>query len=625
MDRRFLEYYERELQHLREMGAEFAKQYPKIAGRFGLEGFECADPYVERLLEGFGFLAARVQLKIDAEFPRFTQHLFESVYPGYLAPTPSMAIVQFQPDPAEGALAAGFTVPRDSALRSVLGRGEQTPCEYRTAHDVTLWPLEIAEAEYFRYSGSAAALGIPALPNVRAGIRLRLRTTGGLRVNQLALDRLCLHVRGSEELPTQIVEQLLANAVAVVARPARTPAPWYEVIDRAAIRSAGFADDEALLPGGTRSFSGYRLLQEYFALPARFMFVEIGGLQPAVRRCAETELDVLVLLDRSQPALEQGLGAAHFALYCTPAINLFPKRVDRVPVVERAHEHHVVPDKTRPIDYEVHSIVSVTGHSAGAEPDHEFLPFYTTKDAARQGGRRAYFATHRIARPPSERQKQTAPRTRYLGSEVFISLVDADEAPYPADLRELSIAALCTNRDLPLTMTLGAGRTDFTMASGAPVRAVRCLGTPTPPRPSWAEGETAWRLVSHLALNYVSLVDVDEKRGAAALRELLALYADPADQHLRSQVEGVRSVVSRPVVERVATEGTVSYGRGLELTLTLDDAAFRGTGAFMLGAVLEQFFARYVAINAFTQTVVRTVDRGEIVRWPARSGRRPIL
>jgi type VI secretion system protein ImpG len=151
------------------------------------------------------------------------------------------------------------------------------------------------------------------------------------------------------------------------------------------------------------------------------------------------------------------------------------------------------------------------------------------------------------------------------------------------------------------------------------------VGTPTPPRPSWAEGETAWRLVSHLALNYVSLVDADEKRGATALRELLSLYAGPADQHLRGQIEGVKSVVAHPVIERVATEGAVSYGRGLELTLTLDDSAFRGTGAFMLGAVLEQFFARYVAINAFTQTVVRTVDRGEIVRWPARSGRRPVL
>src|SRR5206468_3038370 len=152
-----------------------------------IEGDMCADPYAERLLVGFAFLAARVQLKVVTEFPRLTQHLLETFYPGYLAPIPSMAMVQFQPDPSEGSLAAGVAVPRGTALRSMLGRGEQTACEYRTAHDVTLWPLEIVEAEYFRYSGAAASLGVPSLPGVKAGLRIRIKTTGGLRFDQIAL------------------------------------------------------------------------------------------------------------------------------------------------------------------------------------------------------------------------------------------------------------------------------------------------------------------------------------------------------------------------------------------------------------------------------------------------------
>src|SRR5258706_4133994 len=180
MDRRLLDYYNRELQHVREVGAEFAREFPKIAGRLGLEGFECADPYVERLLEGFAFLAARVQLKIDAEFPRLTQHLLETIYPGYLAPIPSMAMVQFQPDPSEGSLMAGVPVPRRAAPRSVPGKGEQTACEYRTAHEVTLLPIEIKEVEYLRYSGAAVSFAVAALPGVKAGPRLRLQTTGGL-------------------------------------------------------------------------------------------------------------------------------------------------------------------------------------------------------------------------------------------------------------------------------------------------------------------------------------------------------------------------------------------------------------------------------------------------------------
>ena len=176
MDPRLLEYYDRELQYMREMGGEFAREFPKIAGRLGLDAFECADPYVERLLEGFAFLAARVQLKVDAEFPRFTQHLLEMVYPHYLPPVPSMAVVQVSPNMNDGSIAEGFLIPRDSQLRSGIVEGEQTACEYRTAHDVTLWPLEIAEAEYLDGPGEVAGLGIPHRQGVKAGLRLRLRS-----------------------------------------------------------------------------------------------------------------------------------------------------------------------------------------------------------------------------------------------------------------------------------------------------------------------------------------------------------------------------------------------------------------------------------------------------------------
>ena len=229
MDRRLLSYYNRELQHLREVGAEFSREFPKIASRLGMEGVECADPYVERLLEGFSFMAARVQMKIDAEFPRFTQHLLETVYPSYLSPVPSMTIVRFEPEPAEGSLAEGVTIARGSSLKSVLGKGEQTPCEYRTAHDVTLWPIEIREAQYLRFSGSTAGADLPPLPEIRsgkvkAGLRLRLRTTTNIRLEQLSLDRLALHLVGGEDVPSRLLEQLVANTVSVVVRPTKAPA-----------------------------------------------------------------------------------------------------------------------------------------------------------------------------------------------------------------------------------------------------------------------------------------------------------------------------------------------------------------------------------------------------------------
>src|SRR5688572_18807568 len=131
MDPRLLQYYNLELQHLREMGAEFAEQFPKIAARLGMNGLEVTDPYVERLLEGVGFLAARVHLKLDAEFPRFTQALLETVYPHYLAPTPSMLVAQCSPDPNDPNLATGFTVPRGSTMQGVMAGDDATACEFR--------------------------------------------------------------------------------------------------------------------------------------------------------------------------------------------------------------------------------------------------------------------------------------------------------------------------------------------------------------------------------------------------------------------------------------------------------------------------------------------------------------
>ncbi|SOO35760.1 hypothetical protein XFF6994_5680014 [Xanthomonas citri pv. fuscans] len=288
MDPRLLPYYTRELQHVRDMGAEFAREYPKIAGRLGLDAFECADPYVERLLEGFAFLAARVQLKLDAQYPVFTQHLLEMVYPHYLAPLPSMAVVQLQPDLKDSGLAAGVVVPRQSALRSLVGPGERTACQFRTAHAVTLWPLHLAQAKYLESPAALAAAGIALPPGrvVRAGVRLRFELVAGAQTHALALDRLPLFLAGADGLPKRLYEQLHADTTAVVVRGSDASGGTLEVtLGADAVQMRGFADDDALIPYDGRSFSGYRLLQEYFACPERFLFAELAGLRAPLRRC----------------------------------------------------------------------------------------------------------------------------------------------------------------------------------------------------------------------------------------------------------------------------------------------------------------------------------------------------
>jgi type VI secretion system protein ImpG len=622
---KLLRYYERELAHLREVGGEFARDYPKVAGRLGLETYACADPYVERLLEGFSFLAARVQLKIDAEFPRFTNHLLELVYPQYLAPTPSMAVVQLQPDMSEGSLAAGFKVSRDTALHSQLGKGDQTACEFRTAHDVTLWPVELVEARYFACGAQVAGVDLSRLGAVKAALRLRLRVGAGLAFSDLALDSLPLHIRGGEAMPSRILEQLLAQASGVLVMPVQAHVDWHQLLPKSAIRSLGYSDSDALLPSGPRSFQGYRLLQEYFAMPQRFMFAEVAGLANSVSRCSAEQLDVIVLFKKLDPVLEQSLSAANFGLYCTPAINLFPMRTERVHLSDQQSEYHVIPDRTRPMDYEIYQIEAVTGYGSGAEASQTFESFYRANDLHARTPPNAFYQVRRDARVLSEQQRRQGPRSSYIGSELFLSLVDAQEAPHRSDLRQLGIDTLCSNRDLVLSMPVGSGRTDFTVESGAPVQSVRCVAGPTIPAPSFAEGETAWRLVSHLSLNYLSLLDQDKEQGATALRDLLRLYCRVDDEAAHKQIEGLRSVTAESIVRRLPLPGPITYGRGLQVCVSLDESAFEGAGVFVLGSVLEQFFAKYVSLNSFTETVIKSTARGVIMQWPARVGRCEIL
>jgi type VI secretion system protein ImpG len=625
VDRRLLDLYNRELAHLRVMGAEFAKEFPKIAGRLGgLDEFQaCQDPFIERLLEGFAFLAARVQLKLDAEFPRFTQSLLDTIYPHYLAPTPSMCIVQFQPDFDETGLADGFLIPRGSSLHSMLGKTEQTRCEYRTAHDVTLWPIRVTQANY--YTRELASLDVPSLAGVRAGIQIRIQSTAGLKLSELQLDSLTLHLVGVGETPMRLYEQLLAHAVAVVVQPAARPIKWQEITDASGVNRVGFQHRQRLLPHDGRSFQGYRLLHEYFAFPQRFMFIELTDLGAVVRRCDQDQLDIIVLLRELNTELEGAVSADNFRLFCSPAINVFDKRLDRIPISDQFFEFHVVPDRTRPRDFEVYRISKVIGYGADSSELQEFLPFYLAKDSG-DSGTDGYYVVNRVPRAQSQGTKLRGRRSvGYAGSEVYLSLVDSTAAPYSAELKQLGVEALCTNRDLPIHMPIGVGNSDFTMEKTAPCTSIRCVGAPTLPKPSHAEGEIAWRIINHLSLNYLSLNEAGDREGASALRDILRLYSGAADLQTRKQIDGIKSVSCRPITRRITTSGSIAFARGLEVTVTFEEAAFEGTGVFLLGAVLEQFFARYVSINSFTETVVKTVERGEIMRWTMRQGLRQIL
>jgi type VI secretion system protein ImpG len=621
MDPRLLSLYNQELTHLREMGAEFAREYPKVAARLGMAGLEVADPYVERLLEGFAFIAARINLKLDAEFPRFTQHLLEMVYPHYLAPTPSFGICEFVPNFGDGALTAGVPIPRGTALRTAIPRGEQTACEFRTAHDLTLWPIEIVDVRCFSFAPDLPLDRGATTEPVKGGLRIRLRCHGDARFDQLACDALTFHVAAQDEIAFRLHELVHGARLGVLLTDGKPQPRAVQRLGPEAIAEVGFADDESLVPYTRRSFQGYRLLHEYFAFPQRFLFFRVSGLRAGLAQIDGGECELVLLFNRAEPALEAVVDVQSLVLNATPVANLFPRRADRIHLTESRSEHQVIVDRSRPMDFEVHTVTSVRGLGLDREQDVPFQPFYGGFDG--EPGGEAYYTVRREPRMLSAGQRLNGPRTSHVGSELYLSLVDSHEAPYPVSLQQVAVEVLATNRDLPMLLPIGSLVT-LTPVDTLPVSGVRLRRGPTRPRSGFADGDFAWRLVNHLSLNYLSLVDAPNGQGASALRELLSLYVDPADPVARRMVESVRTVSSRPAVRRLPMKGPIVFGRGLAIEIGIDDSGFAGHGGYLFGAVMEKFLGRYVSMNTFTETMLRSDARGVFASWPARQGSRII-
>lgn len=638
MDPRLLRLYNDELIHLREVGAEFAAEFPKIAGRLGMEGMEVADPYVERLLEGFAFLAARVQLKLDAEQPRLIAHLLEATYPNFLAPLPSMMITRFDVDVTDPNLARGHVVPRGTAVLSEVARGQDTRCEFRTAHAVTLWPLSLTSVQYFSFASDLPMAQLPAAQGSHGGLRIRLLAGGGLRFDQMGLDRLVFCISAPDDVAFRLHELVSANVMGSLVRfgsgqdLARAADGWRGADS---VQPIGFAADEALLPDSLRAFSGHRLLQEASVMPRRLLFFELGALAPRLARVTADDAEVVLLFGRGDASLEALVDASSLSLFCTPAINLFSKRLDRIQIGSDQWEYHAVPDRTRPMDYEIHSIESVTGFGVGSVAQQAFLPLYATDHEPLRAAppvegdaSHGFYTVRREPRLLSPKQKQDGARSAYIGEEVFLSLVDPRHAPYREDLRQLSITALVTNRDLPMLLPRNAARAGasaWRLDAPGPVQRVEVIHGPTRPVTRRPVGELGWSLVSHLALNHQSLMGETPQVAAQTLRRVLDLYSPPEDRSWARHVEGIRTLEAVTAVRRLPFGGPLTFGTGVSIVLELDELAYQGSSAYLFASVLERFLARHASLNTFTQLTLRTSQRGEVTRWPPRVGTRPIL
>ena len=618
MDPRLLRAYNEELTFLREGAREFGEEYETVAGRLGLKTPTDPDPYVERLLEGVAFLGARVKLKLQDQFPEFTQHLLNAIQPHYLAPTPSMCVVALEPVESDPALAKGIAVPRDTELVAIATDQNGAAVTFRTSHEVALWPLQVAEAEYLGNRAKVAAYAAAAGVQAEAGLRLRFTASGPTPLNQIGPGDVPVYLDGSEAVPGELYRQLIGETLAVVARSADSAAGAGGWIRLPKPEQHGFDEACALLPADRRSFRGYRLLAEYFACPERFLFARLSGLKKAFAASPKA-CDVVFLFSRSAPALNGAVAPSNFKLFATPAINLFEKQLGRVQVSPYEHEHQLIPDRARPIDFEVFRVLEVQAYGRNNTEPRPVEPLYALGSLMYDWREALFYVTRLRHRRLSTKEQRLRRRTDYVGVETWMSLSTTGDAGRLDEVHELAVRALVTNRELPELLRFG-GRTDFNI-SGVPCRAVTVLRSPTRPRPPLGMNDAAWRVIAHLTPNYASLAP-EGRDDPSTLRDHLALYGRADEAALRRQIDGVLSIRSEHVTRRVTGQDRLAFARGLRIRLKLDDASYENGRMFLFASVLERFLAEFTTINSFTESVFESAQEGLLAQWPPRMGTR---
>ena len=625
-----LGYYERELIFLRRLGADFARRYPKIAARLFLDEEKVEDPHVERMIEAFAFLTARIGLKLDDEFPEITESFLNILYPHYLAPIPSMAISQFSFGSSQDKITTAQTIDRGTKLNTRPVDG--SPCHFRTAFDVQIMPLEL----------ESAALESPSPKDSRgkfldSHIRLSLRGYGDANLHEMKLGQtgeqpkfLRFYLDGDPQLVFPLYEIILNHSTAVEIRAKEAPiadrmmktftnvqikAPDPVILTPGdAIKQVGFAEHESILPYTKRSFAGYRLLSEYFAFPYKFLFFDIYGLDIAAERQVGSHFDIIIRLKDITPPIAT-VTADNFRLGCTPIVNLFSRLSDPVYISQQRYEYQIHPDIHRQMSTEIYSVDEVFTADPVTNTVREFAPFYSLRHAYGDQVEKSFWCA---ARRQSERPEDD-------GTEIFIALVDSNFNPRTPAVDVLNVRATCTNRDLPARLPFGGKDNDLEVEGTALISRARCLTKPTetirPPQRRAAQ----WRLISHLNLNYVSLIS-GENGTPEALQEILHLYNFNDSSVTRKQILGITKIESRNAIRQIGGRIGSGFVRGFETTLTFDEEQFVGSGMFLFACVVERFLGLYSSVNSFNQMVMRSEQREEIIkRFPPRAGEQELI
>lgn len=636
MRKAFRDAYNRELALLYERSAEFAAEYPGLADRLGGLLRENTDPWIAGLLEGTAFLAARVQLKLDEEFAGFTRELLEQVFPEALSPIPSLMLVSARVPVERRDLENGIRFqPGDYMDARFRDADQRVSCQFSLCAPLEIWPLERTAVTYHDRPAVLGSLGQDPLEKTRAGLQIGFRQMTGAPVAELKLDELTLHLTGSLPHAVALYEQIHCDNLRMQIRYLSPQGdPVFVRLNPDQLHQIGFSADENLFRIDRRLFEGFALLRDAFVFPRKFLGFRLTGLRKILRRIKTNDFQILIEFGRADDALTKHVDASHLRLFCAPAINLFEEGSNQVRLDDRRHEYVVTPDSSPLTHYEVQRILRVHASYGTAKTKVEVHPLYALPPGQLAQRNLMYFTSRRRPRRLTEAERQTGMRHDYRGTETFISIYEPPDTDPNTRAQRLQIKTLCSNRHLPAYLPI-AGSDDFHMTNDVGI-SLDCVAGPTRPREALTEvdregphrmtqGEVQWRLISYLGLNHFGLDDRGSGDAAAALRELLVLFADPSDSVAEAQIAGIRDLTTRPVVRSIRREDGYFPARGLEITVTMDDAAFEGSGIILLGAVLDRFFAEYANINSFTQTVIVSQQRGQIRKWAPRNGRGPLL
>lgn len=603
-----LPYYERELAFLRRYSRDFAERYPKIAGRLMLVGDISEDPHVERLIEAFALMGARISKKIEDDYPEFTESLLKVLYPHYLRPFPSCSIAHFDMGQSASQLSAPVGISRGTELLTHPVRG--APCRFRTAYDVQLAPLQVTAARFQTAGMEPMSVNLPPQASARITLHFELQSQQGT-LSALGIEKARVFVDGEPSMCAALRDTLALHVLRAYVEPGDATGSWTR-LDGNPLTPVGMSEDESLIDMPARSHPAYRLLTEYFAFPEKFGFFDID-LRRAGDIGGKTFAIHLILGDvaaDSVPArLMEPLDADNFKLGCTPVVNLFRQHAEPIRVTHTTTTYPVVADARRAWAFEVHAIdrVACVRQTAQGESITEYRPFYSLRHGENPNETEQYWTERR-----DNLVAENSP-----GYELELSMVDVHFDPVTPKTDVLSLELTCSNRDLPTQLAYGAPGGDLTMEGGSVARRISMLRKPTPSKRFDTGRGAQWRLISHLALNHVSLVE----GGATTLREMLRLYDMSRSPTSSRQIEGIASLEHSPTTAWLPGKPFASVVRGTEIRIGIDESHFVGTGIHAFANILDRFFGLYVHANSFTRLILISSQSGEeLVKCPARSG-----